>query len=118
MDTLALLCGWALPWILGVALLQAIPRGPGPRREEAGAIAWSLGCGWFAGIFLLTLWMRCLSAAGVPLGVVAIAVPLGAVSGGAAYVASRRGRRSLRESMHRALSALAGAGLAGWMRVA
>ena len=80
MDIVALACGFAVPWILGAALILAFPPGNAtPKRS--GTLAWTLGCGWFAGAFLLTLWMRALSAAGVPFGVAAIGVPLAVVSG-------------------------------------
>ena len=70
------------------------------------------------GVFLLTLWMRGLSAAGVPLGVIAIAAPLAAIAGGAAFLVWRRDRQLLRGSTRAALSTVAGSGLPGWVRVA
>ncbi len=117
MDILALVLGWALPWILGVALLRAIPR-TAPARERSGSLAWRVGCGWFAGIFILTLWMRALSAAGVKFGVVAIAVPLAAVAGLAVWFILRNDPAALARSSRAALRTLAGADLVGWQRAA
>jgi hypothetical protein len=117
MDILALVGGFALPWILGVALLRAIPRGT-VLRERSGTLAWTVGCGWFAGAFLLTLWMRVLSSAGVKFGVIVIAVPLTVVAVLAAWLVWRRDRRAFRQSVRAALRVVAGSGLVGWTRVA
>ena len=70
----ALFFGLLLPWVVGAALLLAL-RG---QREIAapGELAWTLGAGYLAGAFALTLWMRALSKAGVDFGVVAIGAPL------------------------------------------
>ena len=97
MDIVALVGGLAMPWILGVALILVIPRGT-VTREGSGTVAWTLGCGWFAGAFLLTLWMRALSAAGVPFGVITIGVPLAAVAALACWVVWRRDRRAFGRS--------------------
>jgi hypothetical protein len=117
MDIVALVGGLAMPWILGVALILVIPRGT-VTREGSGTVAWALGCGWFAGAFLLTLWMRALSAAGVPFGVITIGVPLVAVAALACWVVWRRDRRAFGRSARAALRVLAGADLAGPVRVA
>ena len=116
MDILRLVLGLALPWLLGAALLRALP----PRAaagDDPGSIAWTLGCGWFAGAFLLTLWMRALSWAGVKFGVVAIGAPLAAVAALAGWFAWRHGHGRLALPIRDALRAIAAADLAGWKRV-
>jgi hypothetical protein len=117
MDILALVCGFALPWILGVALLQAMARATAT-RDGPGTLAWTVGCGWFAGAFLLTLWMRALSATGVPFGVIVIGLPLAAGAAVASWLVWRRHPRALGESARAALRVLAGADLAAFPRVA
>jgi hypothetical protein len=81
MAYLALVGGLALPWLLGFTLLLALdwPRAAAHARAakpNGGATALRLGYGYFAGAILLTLWMRALSAAGVPFGRVSIGAPL------------------------------------------
>jgi len=113
---IALVAGWLLPWALGAALVAALPH-KGAHGARDGEIAWTLGSGWFAGAFLLTLWMRVLSAAGVPFGALAIAAPLSALAALAIGIAWRRPGRPA-TSLRPALRALAGADLAGWKRAA
>lgn len=111
MDILALIVGLALPWMLGAAVLRALR----PRTSAAarcGAITWTLGCGWFAGMFLLTLWMRVLSSAGVKFGIVAIAAPLAAAAVAAGWVTWRRGP----EPVSAALNAALAMDIRGWKR--
>jgi len=74
MDFILLVAGNLLPWWLGVAFLLALPRA----REVVapGEAAWTCGAGYLAGAFLLTVWMRVLSLAGVKFGLVAIVLPL------------------------------------------
>ena len=60
MDIVALLAAAALPWMLGIALLAALH---GRERWDApGTLAWICGAGWFAGVFVVTLWLRALFA--------------------------------------------------------
>jgi hypothetical protein len=111
MDFVALIAGFALPWAMGAALLFALDAGAGQGRA-----AWKWGCGWFVGIFVLTLWMRALSLAGIPFGIAAIAGPLAlatALLGGWALHRQTRMRDSIRATWR----ALAGKQLAGWQRV-
>ncbi|MEP6656006.1 MAG: hypothetical protein ABJC33_02145 [Betaproteobacteria bacterium] len=75
MEIIRLVLGLALPWILGVALMIAV-RPPERSSGLPGEGAWIIGAGYLAGAFLLTLWMRALSLAGIPFGVAAIALPL------------------------------------------
>ncbi|MBK7791990.1 MAG: hypothetical protein IPJ62_05340 [Betaproteobacteria bacterium] len=100
-DILLLLLGHALVWGLGVALLLCLPGGrPAPAADAAGGlrapgeIAWTLGAGWFAGAFVLTLAMRGVDAAGVPFSRLSIAGPLLALSILFAGLALRRTRGS------------------------
>ena len=74
MDVLRLFAGLVLPWLLGIAILMAV-RTP-QRALENGEVAWTIGAGYFAGAFLLTIWMRLLSLAGIHFGVAVIALPL------------------------------------------
>ena len=64
MDAVALILGFSLPWALGTVLILCLSPAEGS-WSEPGKIAWTVGYGWFAGLFLLTLWMRVLAAAGV-----------------------------------------------------
>jgi hypothetical protein len=113
MDLLALWMGWALVWAFGVALLAALPRRAA--LADAGEGAFIVGCGWFVGQFLLTLWMRALSIADVAFGTAAIGVPLAAATAFAAWFAWRRHRETARDfgSM---LRAALGAELPKWQR--
>jgi len=107
MDILALIAGFGLPWALGASLLVAVKPRPSTWTEP-GEIAWVLGCGWFVGAFLLTLWMRVLSAVGVHFGTAAIAAPLTAVTGALAWLAWRRTGAELVPALRRWPGALAG----------
>lgn len=112
MDALALVAGNLLPWWLGIAVLLALPRRhdaarPGEAASTCGVrspgaaawtcaagspgeIAWTGGAGYLVGAFLLTVWMRVLSLAGVTFGLVAIVAPLVALAAGSTYLAWRR----------------------------
>lgn len=99
-DILLLLLGHTLVWGLGVALLLCLP-GPKPATANAagtlrapGEIAWTLGAGWFAGAFVLTLAMRGVDAAGVPFSRLSIAGSLLVPSILFAGLALRRARGS------------------------
>jgi len=87
-DGLRLALGWVLPWLAGIGVLS-IAR-PIPGRPVRAEIAWTTGCGFFAGAFILTLWMRVLSLAGIPFSVVSIAAPLAFFTLGCAALAWRR----------------------------
>jgi hypothetical protein len=75
MDVAALWLGWLLVWALGVAVIVAL-RTRSPASDDAGGLAFVAGSGWFLGQFLLTVWMRALSYAGVPFSFTAIGGPL------------------------------------------
>lgn len=75
MDLLALLASALLPWMLGIALLTVLH--PAQRSPaDPGEVAWIAGAGYLAGAFVLTLWMRALSLAGIKFGALVIALPL------------------------------------------
>jgi hypothetical protein len=108
MDMIALIAGALLPWAVGLAALCAV-RDPGRPIAAPGEIAWLAATGYFAGAYLLTLWMRALSLAGVRFGVVAIGLPLAIAGAALAWVAWRRQGRSLIDAPRAALSALVAA---------
>ena len=117
MDIFMLVAGFALPWALGIALLTLVPSAPG-RRDEPGALPWLAGCGWFAGAFVLTLWMRVLSRLGIPLAIGAIGAPLVATTAALGWLAVRRAQASPRVALRAIGRGLAGTDLEGWRRVA
>ena len=115
MDVAALWVGWLLVWTLGIAVVAAL-RGLTRARVSDGDIAFLVGGGWFVGQFLLTLWMRVLSAAGIPFGQASIVGPLAAATIAAMWFAARR--RVVNASDARSgLRALFGTELAGAERV-
>lgn len=73
-DALRLAFGWTPPWLLGIGLLSLAHARPGG-RAPAGVV-WVAGCGFFVGAFILTLWMRALSVAGIPFSIAAIGIPV------------------------------------------
>lgn len=107
----------AIPWLLGVALLRLVPEGVEPGHGP-GSVAWSLGCGWFVGAFVLTLWMRALSLTGVKFGFAVVALPLAGAALLALAVLLRRNGRALRDGLGHAARTLVGSGLEGWKRAA
>src|SRR5512143_184411 len=75
METLRLLGGLALSWLLGVGALLALRDARRPLAAP-GEIAWLGGAGYLVGAFLLTLWMRVLSFAGLRFSALSIALAL------------------------------------------
>ena len=65
-DAARLMLGWGIAWLLGIAIVAALLRAA-PKIQ--GAVAWTIGCGFFVGAFVVTLWMRALSLAGVPFSI-------------------------------------------------
>lgn len=141
MDAIALLAGNLLPWWLGIALLLALPRGPGATlpgkaaraggdanpgeaaragsAANPGEAAWTCGAGYLVGAFVLTVWMRVLSLAGVKFGVVAIVAPLIVLAAGATYLTWRRAPGAAGPMLRSTWSSLVGSpGLEGAARVA
>ena len=118
MENVALFAGLLLPWLLGIGivlLLRPAARAPG----EAGEVAWTAGAGWLAGAFLVTVWMRVLSLAGIRFGVVAVAAPLALATIVLLVLAWRRDGRALPAAWRDALRDLVLAPqLAGAARVA
>ncbi len=88
MDAAALIVGNALAWCLGSALLLAMPRRSSD--QTAGEVAWTAGAGYLVGAFLLTVWMRALSLAGVKFALLPIVVPLAVLTLALAWLARRR----------------------------
>jgi hypothetical protein len=121
MDAVALALGQALPWLLGVALLLALdwPR-PGSAvgvDASAGRAALRLGCGYFTGALLLTLWMRALSSVGLSFSRMSIGGPLFAATIALLMLAARRHRPSL-AGARGAMLALLWPPLPRWERLA
>jgi hypothetical protein len=108
MEIVALVAGLLLPCALGAAVLAAL-RDDARAPFAPGEIAWIVGAGYLVGAFLLTLWMRLLSLAGVRFGAVAIGAPLLLATIALAYVVHRRGDSATgRTAIRDALRALAG----------
>jgi hypothetical protein len=113
--TFAVLAGAiALPWIVGVALILALPRAR-PLVSGDGGIAWSTGAGWFAGVLLLTGWMRLLAASGVPFGWLGIAGPLLASAAALSWLAKREWRAGT-SAMVEGARVLRADAIEGWRR--
>ncbi len=114
MDALALLFAIALPWLLGIAMLQALDW---PRNEASGvATALRAGFGYVIGAVALTLWMRLLSIVGIGFGRASIALPLLALTAALLVYAVRMRRRSM-TGVAEALRKLALPELPRWQRV-
>ena len=101
----AMLClGLLLPWFVGMTTLVALS---GKRPQTApGELAWIAGAGYLFGAFVLTLWMRVLSLAGVGFGVVTIGASLLALAVAFGCVAWRRAGIALRQALSGAGRAL------------
>jgi hypothetical protein len=106
MDTVRLIGGLALPWLLGIAILLALRDARRPLTAP-GEIAWLVGAGYLGGAIVLTLWMRVLSLAGIRFGVLSIALPLVLATLVLGYLGGRRcGDTSIAAPVRSALSAL------------
>jgi len=117
MDRTMLLLGLLIPCLCGIGALLLL-RPPRDSLSAPGEVAWLLGAGSLAGAFLLTLWMRLLSLAGVRFSVVAVGVPLLAMAAGTGYMAWRRYDRALFSASRSAARALISSpGLVGSARV-
>jgi hypothetical protein len=117
MDILATIAGLLLPWGLGIAVLGALR----PRDASAAApgdLAWITGAGYLAGAFLLTVWMRALSLAGIKFGLAVVAGPLVVAALACSYLAWRRSNAPLGATLAGALRAIASPPLGGAMRIA
>jgi hypothetical protein len=123
-DALRLAAGWGLVWLCGVGIVALIAHDATARRP--GAAAWAIGCGYFAGAFAVTVWMRVLSFAGIRFSVASIGLPLALATLALGFIAWRRNRPSLAHLAQmpaagwRALSRgerVVVAGLAAWLGV-
>ncbi|MGH8713865.1 MAG: hypothetical protein ACREYB_07650, partial [Casimicrobiaceae bacterium] len=114
MPNVQLVVGLMLPWLLGFAMLIVL-RWP-PDGETGGAAALRAGIGYGIGALLLTLWMRLLSAAGVPFSRLSIGLPLVAATAALLVFASRTGRTA-RFDAHAILRALLRPPLPRWQRM-
>jgi hypothetical protein len=121
MDIVSLLFGQLLVWAFGIALLALVPlRTPAGAELVAAPVprAWIFGCGWFAGAFVLTLWMRALSLAGIAFSVVAVGLPLLCVVLAAVWLTRRRTNAIQNFSVRTLAHDLTGAELRDWQRAA
>ena len=73
-DAARLVAGWALVWAFGIAVVAAIDYAW--RDRAAGSRMWTIGSGFFAGAFIVTVWMRALSLANIRFSLLSIGVPL------------------------------------------
>ena len=106
MDALSLAAGMLLPWLLGIATLAATRDCARP-PDAPGEVAWIAGAGFLAGAFVLTLWMRALSLAGIRFSALAIGAPLLLATTVFAYIAwKRHGHATLTAALRSALRAL------------
>ena len=123
MDALALLLSLALPWCAGCALLHMLGW-PATRRHwegsvptaSAGAIALTLGYGYFTGLFFLTIWMRILTATGVGFGRSTIGIPFLVIAAAAIAPLSRRKRVSAAR-LRAVATAIVAPPLPRWQRI-
>jgi len=120
MSSIGLLCGLLLIWAFGVASLAAL-RGTAGRTAAPGGLAWMIGAGGLAGVFLATLWLRALSFAGIAFSVWSIALPILAATLALGLWAARRQQRSVRDVFRDARDAtweaLSGRSLEGAARI-
>jgi len=116
MDIVALVIGLSLTWALGAALVAVLV--PAVPASAAGRGAWIAGAGGYVGAFLVTLWMRALSAVHVPFGVASIGLPLLAMLAALAFVLWRRPDTRFGAACSASWAVLIGAGLPRWQRIA
>ena len=95
MDAILLIAGLSLPWLLGIGVVLLL-RAPVPAADAEGEAAWIAGAGYLAGAFLVTVWMRLLSAAGVRFGLAVVALPLVIAAAALLVLAWRRHGATLR----------------------
>jgi hypothetical protein len=116
MDILGLLLGLLLLWAFGIACLAAFP-GNATRTTHPGGVAWTLGAGGLAGLFLATLWLRALSFSGIHFGVAVIAAPFVVATLALGTWIVRRRRDTTLGGLRDALTALSGRALDGAARI-
>jgi len=110
MDGIKLLLAIAIPWLLGIAAVFAVPQ-RSARLDAPGETAWMLGVGAFVGAFALTLWMRILSFAGIQFGDASVGAPLAAAAAVLGVVGWRTVRHTVRGAFAGVVRRLAGEGL-------
>ena len=115
MEILLPIVAWALVWVAGIALVAALPHSRGS-FTASGEIAWLVGTGYFAGAFLLTVWMRVLSLAGIPLGRGSVGVPLVLLAAAGAWWIRRRADPSFASAWRETFEALRARDLRGGSR--
>ncbi|HVO89616.1 MAG TPA: hypothetical protein VMV45_13820 [Casimicrobiaceae bacterium] len=115
MDIVTLTLAVVLPWLAGASVLLAIDP---PRARAPGDAAWTIGAGWFAGVLLLTAWMRLLSLVGIAFGRASIAAPLLVIAVAGVFIAGRRQRIDPASSWRSAMATLRGADLSRAARLA
>jgi len=73
-DAARLLAGWTLVWAFGIALVAVLDSAQ--RDPPAGSRMWTIGSGFFAGAFVVPVWMRALSLTGIRFSLLAIGLPV------------------------------------------
>lgn len=73
-DAIRLALAWGLVWVLGSAIVAALSTDATFAR--VGSRARVIGYGYFVGAFVLTLWMRVVSLAGLQFSIATIGAPL------------------------------------------
>ena len=114
LDLLSLAVGLALPWALGIALVATAY---GAQRNQPIPSAWIVGSGWLAGMFVLTLVMRAVSAAGVTFSVASVGLPTLVLLVVALLAARRTAAAPLGTMLRNVARAFWGGGLDGWPRL-
>ncbi len=113
---LMVLVAWCGVWLMGTSLVLAMRT---PRAWDApGEAAWTKGAGFLLGAFVLTLWMRALSAIGIAFGILSIALPLLLLTAAALWIARRRGSLAWDALRSTIVEAFCARELDGWRRYA
>jgi hypothetical protein len=113
-DALRIGFGWVVPWAFGTSLTLVLQSRSKP---PTGNIAWIVGCGWFVGAFVLTVWMRLLSLSGIRFSIASIAIPLMvATIALVVFEIRREPRAKLAAFVRGAWGELSGRELKGWKR--
>ncbi len=102
MGSLLFIPGMTLPWLLGIVVLLAWRSAQRPLAAP-GEVAWIAGAGFFVGAFLLTLWMRVLSLAGIKFSLLAVGGPLLVVAIVLAVLVARGGGGAMARDLRSAL---------------
>jgi hypothetical protein len=113
-DALSIGFGWVVPWTFGASLTLVLQSRSKP---ATGNTAWIVGCGWFVGAFVLTVWMRALSLSGIRFSIASIAIPLMvATIALVVFEIRREPRAKLAATIRGAWGELCGRELKGWKR--